>query len=67
MNKRDFIAIGLAVILSVAGFILFGFTQKSGDFAPCIGSECRIIGKIFQPVENHRNLPPKNAILHCLN
>lgn len=32
MNKRDCIAIGAAVFLSVIGFIFFAVNQKNGDF-----------------------------------
>lgn len=31
MNKRDFIAIGLVIILSAVGFLLFAFRPKGGE------------------------------------
>jgi hypothetical protein len=31
MNKRDFIAIGVVILLSVIGFLTFTLNQKSGD------------------------------------
>ena len=32
MNKRDFIAIGAVILLSVIGFLTFTLNQKGGDF-----------------------------------
>ncbi len=57
MNKRDFIAIGLVVVLSVVGFILFGFNQKNGDTVR-ISVNSKLYGTY--PLSDNREIKIKN-------
>ena len=57
MNKRDFIAIGLVVVLSVLGFILFGFNQKNGDTVK-ISVNSKLYGTY--PLSDNKEIKIKN-------
>ena len=62
MNRRDFIAIAVVLILSVAGFLVFGRSQKDGG-AVRITSGGKVVGtyplgsdkEIKIPFENGEN------------
>lgn len=58
MNKRDFIAIGIAVILSVSGFLFFALNREGGDTV-----KITVGGKIYgtYPLSDNKEIKIKSG------